>query len=410
MKAEIIGIGTEILLGQIINSNSAYLSKKLAEVGIDVHYHLTVGDNPMRLYTAIVRALGRSDIVITTGGLGPTVDDITLEAIAKVTQRPLIFKNQILKDMQAHFKKRRIKMPANNKRQAYIPKGAKWLKNNVGTAPGIISKISDKHLIALPGPPREMAPMVGRDVIPYLKKTDRAKSVILSRLIKTTGLAESQLHPKIKDLLKLSGDITVGIYAHPSQIDLKITAKSKNSSLAKRRISSIEKKIQKRLGTLIFGVDADTLEGTVAKLLKSKTLAIAESCTGGLLSSRLTDMAGISKNLLLSVVTYSNKAKIELLDIESETLKKYGAVSAQVAKSMAKNVKNLANSDIGIGITGIAGPGGGTKKKPLGLVFISLSSDSKTICKECHFTGDRKTIKFRASQTALDILRHHLAK
>jgi len=405
MKAEIIGIGTEILLGQIVNTNSAYLSKKLAEIGIDVYYHMTVGDNPMRLYTAIVRALGRSDIVITTGGLGPTLDDITLEAIRKASEKPLVFKEQILKDMQAHFKKRHIKMPASNKRQAYVPKGAKWLKNYTGTAPGLIIKISDKYLIALPGPPREMTGMVERDIIPYLKNVSPKKSVIISRVLKTTGLAESQLHTKVKDLLELSNDTTVGIYAHPSQIDLKITAKAKNRAQAIKKIFLVEKKIEKRLGDLIFGADDETLEGRVASLLKNKTLAIAESCTGGFLSNRLTDIAGISSNLLLSIVAYSNKAKIEMLDVDPVLLEKYGAVSTQIAKSMAKNVRMLANSDIGVSITGIAGPGGGTNKKPVGLVHIGLSTATKTIAKEYHFTGDRKTIKFRTSQAALNMLR-----
>lgn len=408
MKAEIIGIGTEILLGQIVNTNSAYLSRGLAEQGIDAYYHLTVGDNPLRLYTAIIRALGRSDIVITTGGLGPTLDDITLETIAKVVQKPLIFKKEILTRIKTHFKKRHIRMPQNNIRQAYIPKGARWLKNGVGTAPGLIIETSGKILIALPGPPRELTPMFKHDLVAYLGKISPKKSVILTRTLKTTGLVESQVHPKIKDFLTLSGNTTVGIYAHPSQIDLKITTKAKNRSLARKKIEAVEKKIRKRLGGLIFGVDEQTMEGVVAKLLKNKTLAIAESCTGGLLSSRLTDIPGISKNLLLSLVTYSNKAKTELLDVSGDMLKKYGAVSAPVAKTMAANVRKLANADIGIGITGIAGPDGGGKKKPVGLVQIALSTGKTTTHKEYFFLGERKIIKFRATQAALDILRHYL--
>ena len=410
MRAEIIGIGTEILLGQIVNSNSAYLSKKLAELGIDVYYHITVGDNPMRLYTVIMRALGRSDIVITTGGLGPTIDDITLETIAKITQRPLVLKKEILSRIQRHFRNRHIRMPQNNIRQAYIPKGAKWLKNDVGTAPGLIVKASGKTLIALPGPPRELKPMLEHDLVAYLKKLSPEKSVILTQTLKTTGLAESQLHAKVKEFLKLSGNTTVGIYAHPSQVDLKITTKAKTTSLAKKNIDAVEKRLRKRLGSLIFGVNEQTMEGEVAKLLKNKTIAIAESCTGGLLSNRLTDIPGISGNLLLSIVAYSNKAKMELLDIPQEMLKKYGAVSTPVAKAMADNVRRLANTDIGIGITGIAGPGGATREKPAGLVHIALSTASKRNYKECHFTGERKIIKFRATQTALDMLRRHLSR
>jgi len=221
MKAEIIGIGTEILLGGIINTNSAYLSVKLAEIGIDCYCHTTVGDNHLRLYEAITRALDRSDIVITTGGLGPTIDDITLEVIAKVTKKPLIVEKDIVKLISGHFKKRHIKMASNNLRQAHIPKGASWLKNDVGTAPGIVIKIDKKLLIALPGPPREMQPMVEKDLLQYLKKSSRRKSIILSRTLKTTGLSESRLHTRVKEFLKLSGDTTVGIYAHPSQVDFK---------------------------------------------------------------------------------------------------------------------------------------------------------------------------------------------
>lgn len=408
MKAEIIGIGTEILLGQIVNTNSCYLSKKLAELGIDIYYHITVGDNPVRLYSVIMRGLSRSDIVITTGGLGPTVDDISLDTIAKVVQRPLIFKKEILHRIKGHFRRRHIRMPQNNIRQAYIPKGAKWLRNDVGTAPGLIINAGGKILIALPGPPRELNPMFERDVVPFLKKISPKKSVILTRTLKTTSLAESQLHPRVKDFLKLSGNITVGIYAHPSQIDLKITAKGKNNSEAKKNIKTVEERIRKRLGSLIFGADEETLEGEVAKLLKDKTIAIVESCTGGLLSNRLTDIPGISKNLILSIVAYSNKAKMELLDIPQEMLKKYGAVSAPVAKSMADNVRRLAFTDIGIGITGTAGPGGATKEKPVGLVYIALSTISKRICKEFHFIGERRIIKFRATQAALNMLRHQL--
>ncbi|MFH1868525.1 MAG: nicotinamide-nucleotide amidohydrolase family protein, partial [Candidatus Omnitrophota bacterium] len=288
------------------------------------------------------------------------------------------------------------------------PKGSMWLKNNIGTAPGLIIEASGKYLIALPGPPREMIPMFEHDLIPYIKKISPAKSVILTRTLKTTGLAESQLHPKIKEFLQLAGDITVGIYAHPSQIDLKITTKAKNRSLAREKIGSVEKRIRKRLGGLIYGADDETLEGVAANLLKNKTLAIAESCTGGLLSDRLTDIPGISKNLIFSLVAYSNKSKVELLDIPEAMLKKHGAVSAAVARAMAVNVRNLSNTDIGIGITGIAGPGGATNKKPVGLVHIALSAGKKTIHKECHFVGERKIIKFRATQAALDMLRRYL--
>ncbi len=410
MKAEIICIGTEILLGGIVNTNSAYLSKRLAEIGIDCYCHTAVGDNPLRLYASIMQALERADIVITTGGLGPTLDDITLETVARVTKRPLVLKKDIIRLISEHFKKHRIKMAKNNLRQGYIPKSATWLKNDIGTAPGIIIRLGEKLLVALPGPPGEMQPMVEKALLLYLKKNAKAKSVILSRTLKTTGLSESQLHTRVKKFLKLSGDTTVGIYAHPSQVDLKITAKAKNIKSAKRKIGVVEKEIRKNINKLIFAVNNETLEKKVADLLGKKSIAIAESCTGGLISNRLTDVAGISKNLLFSVVAYSNKAKVNLLNIAEKQLKAYSAVSMQVARAMAKNIRTLAGSDIGIATTGIAGPTGSTKTKPIGLVYIALSTPQKTIVKRYYFAGERKIIKFRSSQATLDMLRLHLLK
>lgn len=410
MKAEIIGIGTEILLGGIVNTNSCYLSKRLAEIGIDCYYHTTVGDNRKRLYSAIEQALGRSDIVITTGGLGPTVDDITLKTISEIAKKPLIHKRDIEKLIRAHFKKRRIRMVKDNLRQAYVPKGAVWLRNDVGTAPGLLIDTDKKLLIALPGPPREMQPIFERDLLSYLKKFSKGRNVILSRALKTTGLAESQLHVKIKGFLKLKGDVTVGIYAHPSQVDLKITAKAKNKTLAQKKIRSAERRLRKRLGKFVFAADKETLEEKVVLLLREKTVAIAESCTGGLISNRLTDVPGVSKNLLCTIVAYSNKAKTELLDISADALKRHGAVSARVARAMAKNIRLLTGSDIGVAITGIAGPSGSTRKKPVGLVYIALSTPFKTNAREYFFLGDRKTIKFRSSQSALNMLRLYLLK
>ncbi len=411
MKAEIINIGTELLLGHIINTNSSYLSKKLAALGIDVYYHTTVGDNPLRLYTTTARGLRRSDVVITTGGLGPTVDDITLKIITRALDKKLIYKDEIYRRIENHFKKRHIKTPKNNARQAYIPEGSRWLKNDVGTAPGIIAKRDEKILIALPGPPRELIPMVERDIVPYFKKiTYKKSSIIKSKVIKTTGLAESQVHPKIKKLLHMSGNTTVGIYAHPGQIDLKITTKAENEKLANKQIRSVEKQIKKRLGDLIFGCDDQTLEGVVGELLRKrkKTIAVAESCTGGLLTNRLTDIPGSSKYLMFSTVTYSNKSKMQILGVPAEILKKYGAVSGQTARLMAKGVKELANTDMGIAITGIAGPMGATKNKPVGLVYIALAVKKKIMCKEFHFTGERKLIKHFSAQAGLDILRKYL--
>jgi len=411
MQAEVISIGTELLLGKTINTNLAYIARSLSPLGIDLFYATTVDDNEIRLYTVIKRALHRSDIVIATGGLGPTVDDITLQIIAQATQKKLILNKSVLKDIKEHFHRRQIPMPKENVRQALIPEGARPLKNEVGTAPGLIMVFDKKVLIALPGPPAEMNPMTERDVVPYLAKKFPGNWTILSRLLKTTGLAESQVNQKVKDILKAKPPLNVGIYANTQGVELNITARAKNRSQAKKLISRVERKIRSRLKEYIYGENSQGLEETVAVLLKKKkkTIAVAESCTGGLICKRLTNISGSSKYLGLGLVAYSNRAKQSLLKVPSQTLKKSGAVSKEVAQILAQNVKELARADLGLGVTGIAGPTGGTKEKPVGLVYIALATPRKLICREFHFHGAREAVRQRASQAALDMVRRHLA-
>lgn len=410
MKAEIISIGTEILLGQILNTNQQWLSLKLAELGIDVYCQSTVGDNPGRLDRAIRQGLGRSDIVITTGGLGPTVDDITLETVSRALSRKLVYDKTIAAKIKAHFGSQCLDMPAGNLRQAYIPKGAKVMKNTVGTAPGFIVEEAGKILVTLPGPPRELNQMFERYAMPYLRKKVGSDWVIKVRTINITGLPESAVDRKVKDLLKSPPPVTVGIYAKPALIELKITAKAKNEKTAKALMDSVDKKIFARLKDHIFGRDNDTLEGITGKVLaaKHKTLSIAESCTGGLISSRITDIPGSSRYFWMGVVAYSNAAKVSQLNVPPAVISKYGAVSRQTAAAMAKNIRDISGADIGLSVTGIAGPGGATKTKPVGLVYIALAMPGKTTCKEFRFRGDRETIKFRSSQAALDLLRRSL--
>jgi nicotinamide-nucleotide amidase len=301
-------------------------------------------------------------------------------------------------------------MPKNNLRQALIPEGAIPIPNNIGTAPGLIIPVgNNKVVIAFPGVPFELYPMFENTAAAYLKKCFSKGNIIKSRMIKITGLPESKVNEKIEDILKLSGDVQMGIYPHPEEITVKITVTEKNDQKASAIIRKVEKKIKSRLGGYIFGYDDDKLEEVVGKLLlgKKKTLAIAESCTGGLLASRITDVAGSSKYFKMGVVAYSNESKNKILNISIETIKKYGAVSKQVASLMAKNVQLLALTDIGIGISGIAGPTGGTKKKPVGLVYIALSTKEKLMCKEFRFLGQRNIIKYKTTQAALNILRLH---
>ena len=409
MKAEIISIGTEILLGHIINTNASYLSEKLAESGIDVYYHTTVGDNPARLAQSLKQAVSRSDIVITTGGLGPTVDDITTETVATLTARPLVLNKSILKDLKKYFKIRKHKFPPENIRQAYIPEGAKWIANKVGTAPSLTIEYEGRTIICLPGPPRELEPMFERQITPYIRKMSGGWT-IKSRTIKTTGLAESQVNGLVKDLLNLKPPTTVGIYAKLKEVDLKIMAKAENEKTADRAMKTVEKKIRSRLKDYIFGYDDERLEDAAANILfkKKKTIAVAESCTGGFVSSRLTDVNGSSKYFLMGLVAYSNLVKKAVLGVNDKTLKKHGAVSRQVAFEMAKGIRNLAGSDIGLGITGIAGPTGGTASKPVGLVYIAIVINGRQIVKEFRFKGTRSEIKFQASQAALDMIRRNI--
>ncbi len=416
VDAEIVAIGTELLLGFVVNSDTAFLGRTLAECGINCFRHVTVGDNPGRLRQALEEALERSDLVITCGGLGPTVDDITLETTAEVTGRPLLLDREILRQIKHRFALRGIRMPKSNLRQAMIPQGAVAFPNSVGTAPGFLLRVPglrpgtlSKILVALPGPPAELIPMVRRWLIPRLKRY-AGGWVILSKTLKLTGITESEVDAKIRDLLAMEGATTLGIYAHPAQVDLRITAKASGRAAAGRQIVQVEGRLRRRLGKLIFGADEETLEKVVGKLLKHKrlTLGVAESCTGGLIGHRITEVPGSSDYFRGGVVAYANELKASSLGVSPHLLARYGAVSAQVAKAMAQGVRRLTGAKVGLSVTGIAGPTGGSRAKPVGLVFIALSTPRGTQSHRCLFSGNRSTVKFKASQTALNLVRLHL--
>ncbi|MFH0839586.1 MAG: competence/damage-inducible protein A [Candidatus Omnitrophota bacterium] len=410
ISAEIIGVGSELLLGHIVNTNASYLARKLAAEGIDIFYQSVVGDNPGRLSEAVHTALRRSDIIITTGGLGPTIDDVTISAIASALSVPLVFDEKALRSIEDHFKKRRIKMPPNNKRQAYIPKGAIAILNPVGTAPASIIEYGKKSIIALPGPPRELVPIFENSVIPYLRKRYKARAVIFTRTIRTTGAPESAVNKKVRRFLEMKGDVTVGIYASLGEVDIKITTKAKNESTALEKIRKVEARIVSVLGNIAYGFDKDTLESVIGKILTKRhlTLATAESCTGGLIANRITNVPGSSRYFKMGLITYSNDSKVRELGVPAELIKRYGAVSREVAVSMAKGLLKKAGTDYAIALTGIAGPTGGTNKKPVGLVYIALASYKKIVCVNRRFLGSRIDIKSQASTTALDMLRRVL--
>lgn len=410
ISAEIISVGSEVLLGHIINTNASYLSRKLSEMGIDVFHQSVVGDNPVRLANAFKGALIRSDIVITTGGLGPTVDDITIAAISKSILRPLVLSRNILKCIKRFFKKRHIKMHSYVSKQAYVPKGALAVENPVGTAPGVIMDYGNKTIVALPGPPRELIPIFEDNVIPYLRKNYKVKSIIFTRSIRTVGIPESHVNKKIKSFLTLKCPVTVGIYARPNEVDLKITAKAKNKKKAISQIKNVEKKILRILGDIVYGFDDESLEEVAGRLLlkKNLTLSIAESCTGGLISNRVTNISRSSKYFDRGIVTYSNESKIRELGVNKKLIDEYGAVSRPVAIAMAKGMLKKAGSDVALAVTGIAGPTGRTKKKPVGLVYIALARPQKIRCIECYFIGNRSDIKYQVSTAALDLLRKYI--
>jgi nicotinamide-nucleotide amidase len=412
VRSEIISVGTELLLGQIVDTDAAYLSRLLPELGIDMHYRVTVGDNSVRLAEAINQALGRSDIVFTIGGLGPTQDDLTKETVADVVGDEMHMDEESARQLRSFFAARGIEMPETNMKQALGPKRGRMLPNPMGTAPGAAFETEDgKVVILLPGPPREFIPMVNERVVPYLKERVGEKSgIIRSRILKIAGLGESSVEDKIKHLLS-STNPTVAPYASLGEVQLRITAKSADSAEADKLIDEMDRKLVQVLGDrVVFGRDQDTLEKVVVgKLIdRGLKLSIAESCTGGLISNRITDVAGSSNTLLMGVVSYSNESKTQLLGVAKELITDYGAVSEEVARAMAEGVRKLSGSDVGISTTGIAGPGGGTPAKPVGLVYMALSTDKETVVVRQQYSGTRVDIKLRTSQALLEMLRLHL--
>ncbi|RDY24677.1 competence/damage-inducible protein A [Romboutsia maritimum] len=405
MKAEIISVGTEILLGDIVNTNSQFLAKELASIGVEVYYQQTVGDNEDRLIKCFEESLKRSDIVITTGGLGPTDDDMTKEVAAKYFNQKLELHNPSWDKINLYFNKINKVPTENNKKQAYFPKDAIILENNNGTAPGAILKKDNKTIIILPGPPREMVAMFNESVKPYL--INLTEDVIISKTIKVYGIGESRLEIKLQDILKKQSNPTVALYAKEMAVDIRVTAKAENEDKALSLIKPVIENIKSILKNSIYGEDDETLEDSVAKILVDKNLkiAVAESCTGGMVSSQLINYPGISSIFMEGCVTYSNEAKMERLGVKRETLNKFGAVSEETAIEMAQGVSKTFNTNIGLSTTGIAGPEGGTKDKPVGLVYIGIYINGQTIVKKLNLNGNRQLIRQRATKDILNELR-----
>ncbi|MDR5659441.1 competence/damage-inducible protein A [Serpentinicella sp. ANB-PHB4] len=413
MRAEIISIGTELLLGDIVNTNSQYIAQRLAEMGIGLYYQTTVGDNNERLKDALEVAFSRSNIVITTGGLGPTKDDLSKEIAAEYFGKEMVLDEEALQQIKGFFHKINRKMPEANVKQAYFPEHSKILYNEHGTAPGCIIQENDKILILLPGPPKEMKAMFGKSVIPYLQPF--GDGIIESKVLNISGLGESQMEEMIQDLIQQQSNPTIAPYANEGNVTIRITAKGRTKDETEKLLIPVEEKIKARLGTYIYGTNNESLEESVVSLLKSKdmTIALAESCTGGLLTGKLVNCSGVSSVFLESAITYSNESKIKRLGVKEETLEKFGAVSAETAMEMAQGIAKTAGTNIGLSVTGVAGPEGGTKEKPVGLVYIGLYMDGKVKSAKLMLWGGRQKIRHFTTLQALGWLRkevmNHLA-
>lgn len=413
MSAELICVGTELLLGNIVNTNAQFLAEELANLGIPHYYQTVVGDNPQRLQQAITIASQRASLLIFTGGLGPTPDDLTTEAIADFWQTPLQENAEVLADIKAKFAQRGREMTPNNLKQALIPQGAQVLPNPVGTAPGMIwQPRPDLTILTFPGVPREMKAMWQQTAIPYLKSQGWGKEIIYSRMLKFRGIGESALAEKINQFFALTNP-TVAPYASIGEVKLRISVKAQSETIAMSLIEPVAQEIIAIAGMDYVGSDQDTLASVVGNLLKEKqqTLSVAESCTGGGIGQLLTSNPGSSVYFMGGVISYANELKTSILNVNAQDLAEFGAVSTTVAEQMAINVKKLLKTDWGISVTGIAGPGGATTCKPVGLVCFGFANpqdelDSLT----CNF-GDyqeRETIRYLSVNYALDQLRRKL--
>lgn len=409
MNAEIISVGTELLLGQTINTDAAFVAQELSAIGINLLYTTVVGDNPDRLTDTLLRAYHRSDLIITTGGLGPTADDLTKEIITSSAGKKLVLHEDIKKEIEEYFSYRDRPITENQIKQAYLPEGAVPFKNTKGTAPGCAFETNNgKLVIMLPGPPSELVPMLQLSAIPYLLTLENA--IIHSVNIHVFGRGEGEVAALIDEYVNLSNP-TVATYAKDGEMFVRVTAKAASLKEAQELCKPITEEIKNIIGDCVYTDIYSSLEELVVNLLKEngKTISTAESCTGGLLSKRITDISGASSVFGTGVVTYANSAKEKLLNVSHESLEKYGAVSEQVAKQMAENVRLLGESDLGIGITGVAGPAH-SEAKPVGLIYIALADKDKAIVHKLspsprYYGRDR--LRNKSASYALDMVRRY---
>lgn len=409
-NAEIVSVGTELLQGALLDTNALFLAEMLHGIGIEVLYRTTVGDDRGRIGQVLRQARNRAAVVILTGGLGPTKDDHTRDALADVSGRPLGLHSETLKRIEERFARRGISLPEGVKRQAWIPEGFVVLPNRYGTAPGLRWEEDGSLLIALPGPPREMRPLFNEQVLPALLQGMKSGRLIRTRTVKVCGLREAEVEERIQDLL---GDDhpSMSLLARPGEIHIRVTVSGRQQEV-ESQLHLWEEKLRDCLGDTVFGIDEERLEEAVGRLLRvqGKTVAVAESCTGGLLAHRITNVAGSSDYFERGIVSYSNRAKEELLQVPSSLIERHGAVSPEAAVAMAAGVRRLVGADVGVAVTGIAGPGGGTEAKPVGLTYIALADAQGEDWRKHQFSFDREDNKLWASQMALEMLRRYLLK
>ena len=411
LTAEIIAVGSELLTPEKTDTNSLWLTEKLMSIGVEVKLKTIVGDDEARLEETIRDALKRSDIVITTGGLGPTEDDITRQVSARAIGRELVYHDELEADLRERFRRWGREMPEINKRQAYVINGAKVLPNPHGSAVGMMLVEDGKYLVVLPGPPREMQPMFENFVLDPLRSVAGDVRVV-RRVLRVSGMGESALDELIAPIYKTYPSVQTSILFNRTEIEIHLSAAAASEGEAIKVLDELTEKLAEPLGPALFSKNGETMEQVVGKLLieRKETLSVAESCTGGLVGMRLTDVPGSSAYFLEGAVTYSNEAKIRTLNVSHELLDKYGAVSAETAEAMAKGMRERAESDYAVAVTGIAGPDGGSEEKPVGTVFIGYADKLGTKSLRMTLPGDRYLIRWRSSQGALDYLRRQIMK
>jgi nicotinamide-nucleotide amidase len=414
MKAEVISIGDELLIGQVINTNQAFIAEKLNSIGVSVGKMTTVGDDESSILESFGEALANHDLVLVTGGLGPTHDDITRTAVCKFFDTDLVVNDEALERVKGFFEKRGIVPKKVNEDQARVPRSCMVIQNHHGTAPGFLFERNGRYLIAMPGVPFEMKAMVENHILPFFA-AKASGLVIQHRTLKTTGIGESFLAEQIGDISTLfspKDGVTLAFLPGPTGTRLRITARADSTDAAGRKVELVEKRIRSKAGKYIYAADEEELEEVIGKLLLERrlTLAVAESCTGGLIADRITNVPGSSNYFERSYVTYSNESKLADLGVPSSLILRHGAVSSEVAEAMAAGVRTKSNSDIGLSTTGIAGPSGGSKEKPVGLVWVGYSDRAGTLALRFNFGDNRRRTKERAAQAALELLRRKLLK